>query len=152
MTMRNIKQRTYSDKEKAEALAVLDSCDGDTVSLRCKKAVELTGIPFSSLYRWANSKNINSDVSELKDIKKLELSDKFEQIANKAAGLIFEKLSTESLKKFSIPHLSNAAGVSTEKMLLLRGQPTLITKNLNESERAAKATELLARAKLRLAS
>lgn len=114
-------RRKYSDREKAETLALLDAANGNLT-----KVAEETGIPDSTISSWRDGRGINEDVvPDLREFKKRQLSDKFALIAHKFLNLAYEK--TEDIKSNSwMP----GAGIATEKHLLLSGQPTSIVQNL----------------------
>lgn len=137
-------RRKYSDREKAEALALLEAANGNVT-----ETSRQTGIPDSTIAQWRDGRGINEDVvPDLKEFKKKQLSDKFAAIAHKFLDLAYEK--TEEIKSTGwMP----GAGIATEKHLLLTGQPTVITSVLSKlqadfpdipaEELAQYATELL---------
>jgi transposase-like protein len=112
-----VKKRQYSDKGKAEILAVLDSNKGN-VSLTARQ----TGVPRATLQEWRNGR-ISSDVPEIRQIKKEELSDVFERVARQ---YLDRALSDEATNDTKGKDAVIAAATATDKMQLLRGKPTAI--------------------------
>src|SRR5690606_27817685 len=117
----SMRQR-YSDRDKAAALAALDLNEGNV----WRTAKEL-GIPRSTLQSWANQHGINADVPELRQQKKGDLAEKFEQIANAYADRLLEP---EVIKEASPNAAIVVAGTATDKMRVLRGLPTEIVQIL----------------------
>jgi len=115
-------RQRYSDRDKAAALAALDLNEGNV----WRTAKEL-GIPRSTLQSWANERGINADVPELRQQKKGDLAEKFEQIANAYADRLLEP---EVIKEASPNAAIVVAGTATDKMRVLRGLPTEIVQIL----------------------
>lgn len=118
-------RRTYSDREKAEALATFDACGSLTETSRA------TGIPDSTLSVWVSGQAVmNADVPILRSGKQLdsvELSEKFDTIAHLATNHVIARLQDpKRANKTPMPHLMTAAGISVDKSQLLKGQPTAI--------------------------
>lgn len=119
-------RKRYSDREKAEALAIFDACGTLTETAR------VTGIPTSTLNPWILAqRGVNPDISLLRQGKQLDTVDlaaKFDRIAHLATSHVISRLEDpKKANKVQIPHLMTAAGIATDKMQLLRGQPTSIT-------------------------
>lgn len=110
-------RRKYSDRQKAEALALLDAANGNVT-----ETSRQTGIPDSTIAQWRDGRGINEDVvPDLREFKKKQLSAKFASIAHKFLDLAYEK--TEDIKSTGwMP----GAGIATEKHLLLEGKATSI--------------------------
>ena len=119
-------RRVWTDREKAQALVVLDLCNGDVTD-----AANKLGIARQSLEQWRDNKGVNSDVQELRRIGKTYLADMWEAIAEKALGKIPEKLEHSSAAQ-----LATIAAIAVDKMLLLRGQATEITEHRMPQEEA----------------
>lgn len=112
-------KRSYSDREKAEALAVFDSCGNVSETER------ITGIPDSTLHQWIkNQTGVNDDLPDMREFKKLELAEKLDRIAHQCAGLLPGKLPDSKVRE-----IVGAMSQSIEKAQLLRGAPTVITSN-----------------------
>jgi len=128
-------RRKYSDREKAEALAVYDTCRGNLT-----EAARITGIPDSTLSCWVNGTNgMNDDIPNLRDFKKLDLADKLDTIAHQCAGLLPERLPDANVRE-----IVGAMGQSIEKSQLLRGKPTEITETVNNVAEVIRAFVLKA--------
>lgn len=111
------RKRQYSDEEKAAVLANLDANGGNVA-----QTARAADVPRQTLESWKEGVGINADVLNIQHVKKDELRDLHKLIAVKALGLLQTKLTD-----CSAAQLSTIAAISTEKMLLLDGQPTAIT-------------------------
>ena len=110
-------RRKYSDRERAEALAMYDACGNLT------EVSKATGIPDSTLSAWINhNQGLNDDIPDLRNFKRLDLASKLETIAHQCAGLLPERLPDANVRE-----IVGAMGQSIEKSQLLRGQATSIT-------------------------
>lgn len=119
-------RRKYSDREKAEALAVYDSCGNLTETAR------ITGIPDSTLSVWVQGTyGLNDDIPNLREFKKLDLASKLDTIAHQCAGLLPNKLPDSNVRE-----IVGAMSQSIEKSQLLRGQPTSISAEAGDSKSA----------------
>lgn len=114
------RKHRYSENEKASVLAVLETNNGNT-----GKTARETGVLRQTIGAWKAGIGINEDVQNILHVKKEELRDLHKLIAVKALGLMQNKLSD-----CSAAQLSTIAAISTEKMLLLEGEPTSINKEL----------------------
>ena len=122
-------RRKYSDRERAEILALHDS--GITLTELSRQ----TGIPDSTLSQWINGRNgLNADTPRLRNLSKKTLADKFENIAE---AYIEQSLKKQSVIKTSGYYAVKAANEAVGSMRLLRDQATSIT----HSENAANARE-----------
>lgn len=113
-------KRSYSDEEKAQALATYDACGSLTETSR------ISGIPDSTLSQWIAKRGVNDSIAEMREFKKRELADKLELIAHQCANLLPERIPEASVRE-----IVGAMGQSIEKAQLLRGQPTEITSTFN---------------------
>ena len=114
------KNRTYTDIEKAQALAAF-AAEGNNAS----RASRVTGIPRKTIAQWANgSVGVKSieNLPVLVDGEKLKLVDKLDDIAHAIADAMPSKIEKASLRDSAI-----SLGVAIDKRNLLRGQPTSIT-------------------------
>lgn len=112
-----MEHRRYSDNERATALAILDANEGNV-----NKTAKETGIPRKTLSEWNNGR-IHSEVAEIRQDKKADLSDMFEDAARKyLSHAIQEKVIEKTVGASAIV----AAATATDKMRLLRGLPTEI--------------------------
>lgn len=110
-------KRQYSDNDKATALAVLDA-NGGNVS----KTARETKIPPSTITEWRDGR-IHEDVTEIREVKRSELSDLFEAIAYK---YLTRASDDTAIKSTTGKDAIIAAATATDKMRLLRGLPTEI--------------------------
>ena len=107
-------KRRYSDEDKATALTVLAANNGDL-----RKTSRDTGVPFSTLRKWANNQGVNQSVITKGITKKKELSAELEDLAYKIVGVMPDKLDSASLQQ-----LATSLGITIDKMQLLQGKPT----------------------------
>ena len=133
-----MERRTYSDREKAEALAALDANSGNLT-----RTADDLGIPYSTLRDWANGRGLNGGVAELRSQKKASLADTLADVAEALAGDLFDE---SKRHRASIQQIATAMAIVIDKMQLLRGDPTTIERRddtLTPDERAARLAELL---------
>jgi crotonobetainyl-CoA:carnitine CoA-transferase CaiB-like acyl-CoA transferase len=107
----------YSDVQRAETLAVLDSNNNNLT-----RTAEQTKVPFSTIKTW-NDGAIHPHVAKLRAEKKPELADIFENIARTH---LTNAADENKIDKTSSKDSVLTAGIAVDKMLLLRGQPTSI--------------------------
>lgn len=112
------RQRRYSDDERAAALAAL-AANANNLSRTSKEL----GIPVATLESWSKRKT-HPEASENSEAKKGPLADHLEAIAWKLADSMPDKLKDAELRDVAV-----SLGVIVDKMQLLRGRPTDITKN-----------------------
>ena len=128
------KRRAYSDKEVAEALAVLDLWEGDTHG-----AARELKIPESTLRQWAEGRSDGplrrmetGDFAQLRQEKKESLADAFEDVAwrcvnrLRVAGQYESETDLLKSEKLQAVAVATTAAIATDKMRLLRDQPTSI--------------------------
>ena len=113
-------RRHYSDEDRAAALAALRANGGNV-----RRTAGQVGVPASTLAGWAAGDHAPVG-AELRAGKKLELADRFEEIARAALG----RVTAAKLDEANAPQLLTAAGIAVDKMRLLREQPTEITAQL----------------------
>ncbi len=128
-------KRRYSEDDKATTLAVLQSCNGNVT-----RTARETGIPAATISKWRDGKHINESVTEMCDIKKGELKDRFEVIAHSLVDAIPGAIAGANLQQ-----ITTSLAIAIDKMLLLKGQPTAITNtsNLTDQQRAERAAEII---------
>lgn len=130
------RQRNYSDNEKARALVMLDFCDGNE-----SEAARKLGIPRKTLHEWAEERGINPDVAETRHEKKADLADSLEKLA---FDLIDKVKTSEKAGGVDL-------GIVIDKMLLLRGEPNAISKDVSHAPpeaRRGRILELVQKAKV----
>lgn len=103
-------KRSYSDREKAEALAILDSNGGNL-----SRTVRETGIPYKTLSDWRDGRKIVDDVAEMREEKKTDLLTLWEGLVEKALNLAPGKI-----HEAGFDSLIRAAGIGTDKITNLR--------------------------------
>ena len=135
--------RTYTDRQKAEALAALDANDGNL-----SRTSRQIGIPRKTLERWRNGEGTNGDVAQLRHQKKGELAREMTKIAWQLAG---DMQLPVRRRKATLVQTATAMAIVIDKAQLLRGEPTSITENadLSYDERVARVAELLDAARAR---
>lgn len=131
----------YTEDDKAVALAYYAACGKNQrkTSRDCK-------IPLATLQRWIGGGAVNEAVTRKAVIKKGELSDRLDALAHLVMDGIAEKL-----PEASFAQSMTGLGIAVDKMRLLREQPTEIVDDasLSDTERAARITAILDRARTR---
>lgn len=110
-------KRQYSDSNKASALAILDANGGNL-----SKTSRETGVPISTIKEWRDGR-VNPDVTDIRNVKKIELADKLEEVANAYTDHL---LRDETINKTGAKDAAVTVGTAIDKMRLLRGLPTEI--------------------------
>jgi hypothetical protein len=131
-------KRRYSDEDKAVALAALDANGGNLA-----RAASETGVPRKTLAEWASGR-VADGVADIRHQKKEDLADRLEAIAHALVDAIPGKV-----KDADLARIATSLGITIDKMRLLREQPTAITANLSDDERAERVAALLDRARAR---
>ncbi len=126
------KYSKYSDIEKAAILTVYDAC-GQNLHETARR----TGVHPGTLWEWVQGR-VTPAITAMREGGREVLAQRFEEIALKAIGLIPEKMD-----KANARDLTWIAGVSTDKMLLLRNQPTQITEERLSEDQAQERIALL---------
>lgn len=108
------RSRNYSDAEKAKTLATLDLCNGNL-----SETSRRTGVPLTTILDWRDGK-IPDDVSELRDNKRRELADRFEDLAH-----LYITQATNTFDASKGTQAITGAGIAVDKMRLLRGESTV---------------------------
>jgi hypothetical protein len=112
---RAVAKRTYSDEEKASALAGL-AANGGNVLLTARQA----GVPRTTLRKWADGV-IHPSVAQMGHEKREDLAGRLEDLAHRIVDAIPGRLSDADLKQLGV-----CLGIAVDKMRLLREQPTSI--------------------------
>jgi transposase-like protein len=105
----------YSDEQRATALAALQANGGNL-----SRTSRDTGIPFSTIKRWRDEPDPR--LADLGDRKKVDLSEKLEEIAYKLADAVEGKIPEANLQ-----HVATSLGIAIDKLRLLRGEATDIS-------------------------
>jgi hypothetical protein len=116
----------YTPMFRAAVLAALDANGGNV-----KKTAREFGIKSMTLKGWATNRTKTDP--ELRTLKKIELDQVLEDFARQMCGITISKVKGLSLRDLGI-----ALGITIDKILLLRGQPNVISK----SETAAATIDL----------
>ena len=135
-------KRSYTPEFIANALATVKT-NNNNIS---KTARELD-VPFHTLREWVkNGRRNTAKVSMLQQIKEGTLAQKLEFNAHRLA----DSITDHDLNSATLQAKSVALGITTDKMLLLNGQPTSIhTAVISEEDRRLRVAELLLRIKER---
>ena len=104
------KKRTYSDQEKAEALAHLDSVGGNLTL-----AANQLGIPRGTLRRW-NDEEQHVDIADLRHKKRGELRDLLTEWVFKMLKVVVKD---ENIEDASYRDLITGIGVAVDKIAKL---------------------------------
>jgi hypothetical protein len=129
-------KRQYSDREKGTALATLDANNGNV-----NQTARQLKIPRTTLLEWIAARHVSSDVSDIRQEKRKELSERLEDLAHTLVDLLPGKLPSASVRD-----LAGALIVAVDKMQLLKGAPTAISKdvsNVTNEDRANRILELV---------
>lgn len=108
------KRVSYTDEDKAAALAMLDANDGNV-----KGTADSLGIPESTLRSWKNDRGTPRNIAELRDKNRGELSDRIFNLTHLVLDNLPEKLDEASAKDLFV-----SLGILVDKLQLLKGQPT----------------------------
>ncbi len=130
-------QRSYSENEKAAALAALAANAGNV-----SHTARQIGIPAKTIENWSRGQ-VHADVARTGEEKKIDLADKLELVAHKLADAMDGKIADASLQQ-----VATSFAITIDKMRLLREQSTSITgKQLSDAERMARLGALADRAR-----
>lgn len=119
----------YTDEERASILAVLE-VNGNNFDLTARQ----TKVPEQTIRRWTKEAHLNKLVPP----KKEELADRLEELAHSLVDAIPGKVTMAPLQQ-----VATTLGIVTEKMLLLRGEPTSIEHHSSEDARERIARRLI---------
>ena len=106
----------YPDSVKAGALAVLDANDGNVY-----RTAKHLGLPNTTVEDWSNGQFLNENVSEIRNRKRVELSDKFDSIIGKIASNLDDD---ERLKATPLGTQATVLGIVFDKRRLLNDEST----------------------------
>jgi len=116
--------RFYSPDRKAEVLAAYDA-NGGNVKRTCGE----TGVPEGTLRYWLKKRDtlFDGEDTDLEAQKHGELDDYWSRIAERAGLLssqLLEDMSRQDLEDKHLMPLVKTLAIATDKLLLLRGEPT----------------------------
>lgn len=110
-----VERTQYSDRQKAEALALLTS------GLSLREAERETGVPFTTLSRWRSGNAVNQDTLRTRDILNEDLATRFEDVANKLVNSV-ARMTNDEMSLAPVSQRMAGAGIAVDKMRLLRGE------------------------------
>ena len=116
--------KKYSDKFKAQALAVLQSCKGNF-----SHAARELRIPRITLKNWAAGQMSDDSKADI-PAQRRDMAAALEDIAWKLISAMPEKIPAAPLTQ-----VATALGISLDKMRLLRGEATSISDNRSQLDR-----------------
>lgn len=126
-------KRQYSDNEKAAALAFLDFNGGNV-----EKSAKALGIPRKTLDEWAKGRNQNAEVADLRHEKKEDIC----ELIDTAVREMIQGSAGKAMEA-NISQLWTSIGIAVDKMQLLKGEATLITKDATARTNEDRATRIL---------
>ncbi len=117
-------RRHYSDEERAEALAIADSCEA------VAEAARQAGVPRGTLRRWLNERD-RAAPAHLRHEKKREAEERWAKVEDKSLvlaeatldGFLPEGLPPVPDKRMLLTFIKGAA-IARDKVQLLTGEPT----------------------------
>src|SRR5262245_39693868 len=109
------KQRSYSNDDRAMALAALDANSGNLA-----RTARETGVPRMTLREWARGR-VGAGVTTARQEKRSSLADELEAIAWRLIESAPAKINSANLSQ-----TMTALGIAIDKMRLLRSQATVI--------------------------
>lgn len=134
-------KRQYSDNDKAVALATLDANQGDV-----SKTAKVLKIPASTLADWSQNRGVCPEVTEIREVKKQELAEKLEAVAHALTDNILLRAESDFSILTPLKDFAVSLGIAIDKMQVLKGQPTSISRDVTEhtnEDRAARILELV---------
>jgi transposase-like protein len=130
--------KRYSDNDKALALATLDANGGDV-----RKTAKTLKMPESTLSDWSKNRGVNKEVTEIREVKKKELSEKLEEVAYKLTDNLMIRAESELSILVPMKDVATSLGIVVDKMQLLKGKPTSINENLPREQKRKRVKEFL---------
>lgn len=136
-------RRDWTDEERGAALAVLAANGGNAL-----RTAQQTGVPRQTLQRWASGEAVTPETEAACERAKCDLAEGVEEVLWGALDALAGKVTEMNGRDLSI-----AVGILSEKLLLLRGQPTVIQRevDLPDEEAAERVATLLQSARDRAA-
>lgn len=143
------RSRTYSDRERAEALAALDA-EGGVISHAAKR----TGVPQKTLAEWAAGRVQPEVLGEKEEVKK-GLADRLEELAHKLLDNLMARAASELSPTVPLRDVATSLGIVCDKLEKLRpagdaGGPAAGAKpgqDMTPEERRESAAALLEQAR-----
>jgi len=107
----------YTPEQRALALAALDANAGCVAATAAQQEM-----PRTTLEEWSKGRGVTSEVTELRDVARHSLADGFEDALHR----ILAAVTPEDIIKASLRDKMISAGIATDKLQLLRGDPTQV--------------------------
>lgn len=131
-------KRQYSDNDKAVALATLDANGGNV-----KQTAKVLKIPESTLTDWAKNRGVHPEVTDIREEKKRGLAEKLEEVAHALTGNILIRAESELSILVPMKDVATSLGIVVDKMQLLKGAPTAISKDVSDVTNEDRANRIL---------
>lgn len=109
-----MRRRVYSDREKAEYLAILAANGGDV-----SRTAAMTGVPAKTLYRWRDGNTITPEILNIENEKRSNIYDLITDEMYEVLGLAKERRKDGDYRA-----LMTAFGILFDKRQLLTGEAT----------------------------
>jgi hypothetical protein len=103
---------TYSDEQRAEALAALDANGGN----QARTARQL-GVPRGTLRRWARPRGVSPAAAQVAHQNKGSLADRLEELAFR----ILDSITADKIRATPLLPLMKTLALAVDLMLVLRG-------------------------------
>jgi transposase len=123
-------KRTYSDRERGAALALLDF-NGGVID----RTAKMLGIPASTLGEWANGR-VSDAVKDEADGARKDLRDKCEEAAHQILDQIMERATQGMKERDSLKDWTMSFAIIIDKKQLLNGDPTNINGTVASDRKA----------------
>ncbi len=127
-------KRSYSDSEKATALAYLESCGGNY-----QRAARSVGVPWTTLRDWERGDGVSSDVPFLQRKSASELLDALRD----KASLLVSAITPNKIEDAPLTGITVALGVVIDKIRCLESAQAVMPEEL--ARREAAYAEIIAR-------
>lgn len=133
LTERKRNKNTYSNEDKAVALAV-------TSCLGCRRSQHVLSIPKQTINDWEHGRHINDEVIAMAKHFKERIEKSFEELIEKCLPLALSRSEDASYRDLMV-----GCAIAVDKLQLLRGEPTQIVEQntATREEREARLRELL---------
>ncbi len=109
-------KRQYSDRQRAQCLAVLDSLDGNLSA-----ASRATGVPVKTLSDWRDFLRDDTETASLRSESSKSLSLKLQDLAHRLVDAAPKKI-----RKAGLGQVATAMDLTIKNLQLINGQPTSI--------------------------
>jgi hypothetical protein len=113
----------HPDSIKEIALIALKASGGDV-----ETAARYAGVHPRTVRHWSKGTGIHAELGISAEVKALELAEKLEKLAHRIIDTIDDDIILDS----NLLQRMTSMGIATDKMRLLRGQPTSITNDYSQ--------------------